>query len=158
MDKTTQKSSAGEYYSPTRNPATIFHDNGSDPIIVHFNIKSIAFDNSQVINGIDFPLHRFTVESAVSLRARPTNGRTLFPVEHTELNARSICDPAHQSIQRIDLTNEMTLSQATNCGITGHDPNRFALVGNKSGFCTMPCSGSGSFTAGMTATNNNDIE
>ncbi|KVK42687.1 hypothetical protein L905_04285 [Agrobacterium sp. TS43] len=158
MNETAQEGAARQHNRATRNPATVLHDNGCDAIIVHLNIESIAFNNRQIFNRIDLTLHGFAVEPPVGLSARTTDGRSLFAIEHAELDSRCVGNPTHQTIQRIDLANEVSLAQTADGRIAGHDANRLTLMGNKGGFCTMPCSGSSGFAARVATANNNDIE
>ncbi|MDP9790131.1 hypothetical protein J2861_004143 [Agrobacterium tumefaciens] len=158
MNETTQESAARQHNGAARNPATVFHDNRRDPIIGHFNIESITLNNRQVFNRIDFTLHRLSIKPSIGLCARPANSGTLLAIEHAELDTRRIGNAAHQTVQRIDLTDEMPLAEAANSGVTGHHANRLALVGYKGGFCAMPCSCGCGFAARVTTTNYNDIE
>ena len=51
------------------------------------------------------------IELAVGLGARSPHGRPLAPVEHAELDAGRIGDPAHQPVQRVDLADQMALAE-----------------------------------------------
>ena len=57
-------------------------------------------------------LHGPAIEPAVGLRARPLHRWSLRPVEQPELDASGIRDAAHQAVERIDLTYEVTLPEA----------------------------------------------
>ena len=65
-------------------------------------------------------LHGLAVELAVGLRARALNGRPLGPVQHPELNAGRVGDAAHQSVERVDLPDQVALAQTANRRVAGH--------------------------------------
>ena len=60
------------------------------------------------------------IELAVGLGARPAHGRTLGAIEHPELDAGRVGDPAHQPVERIDLAHEMAFAEAANGRIARH--------------------------------------
>jgi hypothetical protein len=74
------------------------------------------------------------------------------------LDATGVCHAAHQTIQGIDLANKMALSETTDRGIAGHRTNGRELVSHQRGPGAHPSGGSGSFTAGVSATDNEDVE
>ena len=110
MNEATQEGATGKHNGATMNPATICHDNGRDAITSHFDIESITLNNRQILYCADFALHSLAIQTSIGLRARTTNGRTFFAIEHTELNACSIRNAAHQPIQCVDFSNEMSLA------------------------------------------------
>ncbi len=60
-------------------------------------------------NGV---LHRPLIELAIGLRPGPPDRRPLAPVEQPELDPGLVGHAAHQSVERIDLPDEMTLAQS----------------------------------------------
>jgi len=158
MDESPQESSASQNYGATSNPATILHDNGGCPAFSHFNIESITFNNRQVFDQADLMLHRLAVEAAVSLRARSADSWSLLAIEHTKLNSSSICDPAHQPVERVYLAHEMSLAQTTYGGIARHDTNCIALMSDEHSLCAMSCCRCGRLATGVAAANYHNIE
>ena len=65
-------------------------------------------------------LHRGRVKLAVGLGARTTDRGPLSPVEDAKLNAAAVGNAAHQSVERVDLANEVALPQASDRWIAGH--------------------------------------
>ena len=69
-----------------------------------------------------------------------------------------IGDPAHQTIQRIDLADQMTLAETADGGIAGHGPDGRETMGHEGGPGAHPRSGTRGFTAGMAAADDDDVE
>jgi hypothetical protein len=106
----------------------------------------------------DRRLHCRSIELAVGLRPRPLYGRPARPVEHPELNTGRIRDTPHQTIERVDLPNEMPFAKPPDRGIARHLADGIEPMRHKR------CSGADtggrrrSFTAGVTTPNDDDIE
>ena len=99
--------------------------------------------NDQVFrrHGADFEvgligqdrLHRFAIEPTIDLSPWPAHSRTLGAVEHAELDSGGVRHPAHEAVQRVNLPNEMSFTQAADSRIAGHFPDGFDSVGEKQG-------------------------
>jgi len=72
-----------------------------------------------------------TIELAVGLRARTAHRRSLAAVEDAELDPCPVDRPAHDAVERIDLTHEMPLAETADCGIARHFPDRHPFVGQQ---------------------------
>jgi len=55
-------------------------------------------------------LHSGGVKLAIDLRPRPADRRALSPIEHPKLNAGGVRNPPHQTIERIDLADQMAFA------------------------------------------------
>ena len=64
------------------------------------------------------------VELAIGLGARPADRRSLAPIEQTKLDAGRVGHPAHQAVESVDLTHQMTLAEPADRRIAGHDADR----------------------------------
>jgi hypothetical protein len=64
--------------------------------------------------------------AGLGLGARRPDGRSAAAVEQFELYSRSVDCAAHQSAQRIDLSNQMSLRRAANGGIARHVRDGFS--------------------------------
>ena len=96
-----------------------------------FNIKTIIRDAALVgimavgltfvtLSG-NFFLHCRPIKRPVGLCPGAADRGSLPAVQQAELNARLIGNPPHHTVQSINLANQMALTQAPNCRITGHD-------------------------------------
>ena len=72
-------------------------------------------------------LHPLAVAALVRLRARRPHRRTSAPVEHLELNAGRIDGAAHQSAERVYLSDQMTFSGSADGRIAGHQRRRVSV-------------------------------
>jgi hypothetical protein len=84
--------------------------------------------------------------------------RTFAPVQDAKLDAAPIGGSAHQTIQGIDLANQMTLAEAADGWIAGHRAHRREPVGQQGRVGARPCGSGRGFTAGVAATDHNDVE
>src|SRR5205807_368434 len=98
------------------------------------------------------------VKLAVGLRARAADGRALAAVEYPELDPGLVGDAAHQAIERIDLTHQMTLAEAADRRVARHRPDRRESVGHQRDLGAHPGGGGSSFAAGVATTDHDDIE
>ena len=103
-------------------------------------------------------LHMKAIELAVCLRARSLNSRTLRTVEHAELDASPIDHAPHQSIERIDLADEMPLAKTADRGVTGHLADGLELMRNERGTRTHAGGGRGCFATRVPTSHNNNVE
>jgi hypothetical protein len=83
---------------------------------------------------------------------------TFAPVQDAKLDAAPIGGTAHQTVQGIDLTNQMTLAEAANGRIARHRAHGGETVGQECGFGAHPRGCGRGFTAGVTPTDHNDVE
>jgi hypothetical protein len=65
---------------------------------------------------------------------------------------------AHQAVQRIDLTNQMTLAEPADRGVAGHRADGREAVGNQGRPGTHTCCRSRGFAAGMAAADHDNVE
>ncbi len=79
-----------------------------------------GLDDLKPRRGADRRLHGLAIELAVGLGAGPLHRRALAAVEHAELDAGRVGDPAHQAVQRVDLAHQMALAEAADGRIAGH--------------------------------------
>ncbi len=99
-----------------------------------------------------------TVKCPVSLSSRAAHRRTLAAVEDLEVDAGTISCPAHQAIQGIDFTDQMAFANPANCRIAGHFTDRAASVSEQKRAGADPCGGCRCLAAGMSTTNDDDVE
>jgi len=158
MDQATQESPRRDNNRPGRNAASIRHDDTLQDIAVTDKLISLSFNNVQISDCFNLSLHRFTVKLAVCLRAWSLNSRPFPTIEHTELNAGSIRNAPHQTVQRINLANQMPLPQTTDGRVARHHADRIEAMGDKSSMSTHACRRGCSFTASMTAANHNSVK
>ena len=79
-------------------------------------------------------------------------------VQHPELDAGGVGDPAHEAVEGVDLADEMAFAEAANGGIAGHFADRGEAVGDQRGLRAHARRGRGGLAAGMAAADDDDIE
>ena len=103
-------------------------------------------------------LHGAAVELAVGLGAGPAHRRALAPVEHAELDAGAVDDPAHQAVQGVDLAHQVALAQAADGRVAGHRPDGLDLVGEQQGARTQARGRGGRLAARVAAAHHDDVK
>ena len=106
----------------------------------------------------DRGLHGRGIELAVGLGARPAHRRTLAAIEHAELDAGGIGDPAHQAVQRIDLADQMALAEPADRRIAGHRADGREAMRHQRGPGAHARGSRRGFAAGMAAADDDDVE
>ena len=145
--------------APAQQLAAIGQANAGDAAISTISSSSASPSIDAQVGGLpDRGLHRRRVELAVGLGARPADRRTLAAVEHAKLDAAGIGDPAHQSVQRIDLADQMTLAQTADRGVAGHRADGRKAMGHQRRPRAHPRGGAGGLAAGMAAADDDDVE
>jgi len=92
------------------------------------------------------------------LGAWPADSRTLTSVEYAKLDAAGVGDSTHQSVERVNFSNQMALTQTADSGVAGHRADGRKAMGQQRGPRTHPRSRAGRFAAGMAAANDDDVK
>jgi hypothetical protein len=98
------------------------------------------------------------VESAVALRSWSPDSRAFAAIQHAELNHGEVSSSSHDSSKRIDLADDGSLCYATDCRIARHLSDRFECARDQSHSSSKASSCNGCLGAGMTSTDDNDVE
>jgi hypothetical protein len=70
------------------------------------------------------------------------------------MNCSGVSRPGHETVEYINLPDQMTLSDAPNGRIARHLPYVARTKGYQSGAGSAPCRSGGRFAAGVTSANN----
>ncbi|MNE06111.1 hypothetical protein D3C80_986920 [compost metagenome] len=103
-------------------------------------------------------LHGFAIETTVDLAARTAHGGALGAVQQTELDAGHIGQTAHDAVQSVDLAHQVPLAQTADGRVATHLADGLELLGQQQGAGAGARRGGRSFTAGMTAADDDDVE
>jgi hypothetical protein len=158
MDQTTEEGPGGQHHRTRSEAASVEQRDASDMAVMHLEVVDFALDDLEVGLRRDRCLHGFAIELAVGLGAGSANGRALAAIEDAELDARLVGDPAHETIERIDLADEVTLAEPTDGRIAAHLTDGRALVGDQCRGDAEARRGGRGFRPGMAAADNDDIE
>src|SRR5690348_17621437 len=97
----------------------------------------------------DRRLHRSGVEFPIRLGPWPPNRRTFASIENPKLNSTSIRHPPHQAIERIDLADEVALSESPDGGIARHCSDGLEAMSHKGHLSPHACRPSCGLAAGV---------
>jgi hypothetical protein len=103
-------------------------------------------------------LHGDSIEAAIGLCAGTSDRGTLGSVQDPELDPGFVGDTAHESVERIDFSDDVTFAEASDRGIARHRADRRERMGQQGGLGPSPSGRRGGFTAGMAAAHDDDIE
>ena len=121
-------------------------------------IVGLAFDHRQIGGLADRRLHRRGVKLAIGLGARAAHRRAFAAIQHAELDAAAVGDPAHQAVQRVDLADQMALAEAADRRIAGHRADGRKPMGHQRGPRAHARGRSRGLAAGMAAADDDDVE
>jgi hypothetical protein len=82
---------------------------------------------------LDGRAHGRLVEDAVGLSTRRPHRRSLAGVEDAKLDTAAIRRTGHQTAERIDLLDQVTLADTPDGRVTAHLAERFDILGQKEG-------------------------
>jgi hypothetical protein len=85
------------------------------------------------------------------------HGWAFAAIQHPELNPGGINCLTHQSTQRINLSHNLTLGNASDGRIAGHLPHRVEIGGQQSGAGTYPGSSGRCFGTRMSGSDHDDV-
>ena len=125
--------------------------------VVDEEVVGLPLDHRQVRASADRLLHRSGVEPPIGLRPRAPDRRSLAPIENAKLDAALVGDPAHQSVEGIDLADEMALAQAADGGIAGHGADGVEAMGDERSLRAHARRRGRGLAAGMPAADHDDI-
>ncbi len=97
-------------------------DAGDFTICPGAEVDYLTLDNCQALGGIEFSLHCLPIQDTIRLHSGALNRWPLPTIEQAKLDCRLIGDAPHQTIERIDLSNEMTFPQSAHRRVTRHHP------------------------------------
>jgi hypothetical protein len=160
MDSATQESTGRDYYASGAEPSSLqgFDAEHTPVTRVEHEAGNRTLHGLQVSVLLQKSANRTPVEAAITLRAWSPNSRALAAVEHAELNHGEIGSPSHDSSKRIDLADNGSLGNATDCGIARHLADRFERAGYKPDPSSETSCRNGRFSTGMASTNDYDVE
>src|SRR5690606_17401034 len=110
MDQTTQKGTSSQHNSRTFDLAAIRQPNTRNPAINQNEVIHLTLNDLKSLLRCNCVLHGQFVQLAIGLRSRSTYCRTFAPVQHSELDAGLIGDASHQTVERINLANEVSFA------------------------------------------------
>ncbi|CCD96471.1 hypothetical protein BRAO375_600043 [Bradyrhizobium sp. ORS 375] len=157
MNEAAQEGAGGDHHRATnKGPAIGELDPGHAAIADH-QLIGFALDHGEMDGLADRSLHRGGVELPVSLGAGTTDSWSLPAVQHPKLDAAGVRHPPHQTIQSVDLPDQVPFAQTADRGIAGHRADGRELVRDESRPSAHARGYGGGFTAGVATANDDDV-
>ena len=157
MDQPAQEGAGGENHGAGADLTAVCGDDSSRVAPFDDEVLDRGLDHVQVRRGADRRLHGLAVELAVGLGAGALHRRAFAAVQHAELDAGLVGDPAHQPVQRVDLADEMALAEPADGRIAGHLADGGEAVGDQRRPRAKPRRGGSGLAAGMAAADDDDV-
>jgi hypothetical protein len=95
MDQTTQERAGGQDHGAAIDLASIGQADPRHGAVFDQQIVGFAFNDGQIGSLADRRLHRRGVKPPIRLSPRTSHRRAFAPVQHPELDAALVGDPAH---------------------------------------------------------------
>ena len=108
--------------------------------------------------GFEDLAHLEAVGLLVTLGAGRPDGGAARGVEQAELDADGVGDFGHDAAERVDLAHDVSLGDAADGGVAGHLGDEVGVEGEQGGAQSHARRGHGSFAAGMTGSDDGNIE
>jgi hypothetical protein len=103
-------------------------------------------------------LHCAPIKAPIGLGARALYGGTLAAIEEAELNPRLIRRPRHQTIEGVNLANEVTLAEPANCRVARHFADGGESLCDERGRGATTGGGGRRFCPGMPTADDHDVK
>ena len=117
-----------------------------------------ALDGRHVGVRLDQRTHRATVQTAIALRTRRPDGRSLAAIEHSKLDGCAIGSASHHPAERIDLAHHGALGDAADGGVARHLPDGLERARDQRHRAAEASGRHGRFRAGVTAADHDDVK
>ena len=158
MDLAAQERASGQDNSTGRNMAAIGRPHPDDPPAVEQQPDHLALANRQPRLLGEQVLHRFGIELPIGLGARPLDRRALLPVECAKLNTAAVDGLCHDTIEGVDLANQVATAEPADRRVAGHRADRGNFLGEQEGARTHPGTRGSSLGASMAAADHDHIK
>ena len=158
MDDATQEGTRGQDNRAATQLGPVVQHHTLDRIARHHQVDDFALYDGEIWRGLHLAQHRFAIELAIRLGARPLNSRALATVQEAVLNAGLVGDAPHDPVKGINLAHEMAFSKPANGRIARHDPDPGLGQRDQSGSCAHARRGRRGIRARMTAAHDDNVE
>ena len=114
MNLSVEEGACCDDYRLRREPAGILQLNADNGVAFDEQIGNESLPQAQVRSRFERASHLDAIERAIGLCPRRLHRGTARAVQQSELNAGAIDDAAHDSAERINLSDKMTLPNSAN--------------------------------------------
>ena len=103
-------------------------------------------------------MHGIAIQAPIGLRARSSHRWAFGSIEDPELNAGRIGDAAHETVERVDLTDQMALAQTADGWVAGHHADCRPTLRQQRGSRTASRGRGRRLATSMAAADNHDVK
>ncbi len=157
MDDTIEKGAGGQNDLSPGQFIPVGKSDSMNPAAIVQNRSDLAKNNLQPVLSINHLLRGTSIKRAIRLGTGSLHGRPFAAVQQSKLDPGLIRQPPHDTVQGIDFTNQMPLSQAPNCRIARHGSQIVTAQRDQRGVGPHARGYHRGLNARMPATNNNHI-
>ncbi len=158
VDLPVEEGASGQYHGACAKGDANLRDGTDHAVALHHQVIHGLLEQHQVGLVFEPRANRLAIQHAVRLSAGGTYGRTLAGIQDTKLDPRLIRGCRHGAAHCIHLLDEMALANAADGRIAAHLTKGLDVVAQQQCLAAHTRSGECSFSAGVAATDNNDIE
>ena len=158
MDHTAQERAGGQHHGTSMPSLAVgcLYTHRMAPLIEDQVLDRDGLDG-QVCLFCQQLLDRGTIQGTVGLSPRPPHGGTLTAVEHTKLDAGAVGRARHDAVQGVDLTHQVTPTQAADRRVARHDPHGRKFVRQKDRARAQACARRRRLTACVAAADDHHV-
>jgi hypothetical protein len=157
MDHTAQKRSGGQNDRARADLGTIAKPHTARHTLFHDQVRDLSLYDRQTGLFRRKSSHRLTIQTAISLGARPLDCGALPAIQKAELDASGIRDAPHNPIHGINFANKMPLPKSADRRIAGHHAKVGPRQRHEDRFRAHTRSGMCGFSPCMAAAYHDDI-
>ena len=129
----------------------------ADCIPVQQKRSNLGLLDSEIRGKFQQPLHGALISDFIALGTRRPDRGSLGPVQHSELNGRSIGNLSHCPAEGIDFAYQMTFRNAADTRVAAHLGNMIKVDGQHQSGCAKPSRGISRLAGGMSAADHDNI-
>src|SRR5579859_4038483 len=115
-----EESARREHDRPCGDPVAIGEDHAGDLTLGEEEFDDFACADAQRVVCGEAALNRGAEKSAVSLHARPMDGRALARIEHAIVDCGIVAGGGDQALEHVDLADEVALADPADRRIARH--------------------------------------
>src|SRR5262249_13944086 len=135
VNKAVEERAGGQHDCPAADSRSVRKLDSPRSSTGDLDARGFALDDAQVAGLFQAAAHFAAIHIAIGLGARRLDRGTSTAVEQAKLDARGIDDLPHDSAERIYLSDQVALSDPTDCRIAAHLADRILFDGNQRRSC-----------------------
>src|SRR6185503_8573360 len=158
MNLAIEKSAGGNDNRLGAQPPRVLQLNATDATFVDQEICDQALPEAEIRSGFQGATHFNSIKRSVSLSPRRLDRRPARTVQEPELDSGAIDNAAHDAAQGVNLPDQMTFPDSSDCGVARHLSDQIEIQSQQGSVCAEARSRRRGFTACMTSANHDHVK